>query len=221
MAISSVGTTQTTSVSTQTSSTRTSTSTKSSGTPQEAVSLSGNKAEELTYTDPRKAAGADGTDEVDLAGMLEDSNRKVQTFIDMLGGLLQKQGLEWSKVVSGEQKLSADPETIAAAKEAISEDGEFGVRKTAERILTFAKGMVGNDPEKLATIRDAVEKGFKQAEEIFGGKLPEISNQTHAAITAEFDRWEKEGIPSGNTVTLPKTGTTTTDSTTATGSKVA
>jgi len=136
--------------------------------------------------------------------MLDESNRKVDEFMQLLGGMVEKQGLEWSKLVSGEQKLTADAETIAKAKEAVSEDGEFGVRKTAERILTFAKMGIGDDPEKLATFRKAVEKGFDDAAKMLGGKLPQISEDTRKVIMAEFDRWEKEGIPGGDTVSLKK-----------------
>jgi len=34
------------------------------------------------------------------------------------------------------------------------------------------------DPEKLQAARDAVLKGFKDAEAVFGGKLPDISYKT-------------------------------------------
>ncbi|SMC29775.1 hypothetical protein SAMN02745857_04116 [Andreprevotia lacus DSM 23236] len=222
MAISSIGITQTT-VTTQTVSLRTSTNSSSdSNAPQDSVSLGDNPdSADLTYTDPRKTTNSGKP--VDLAGMMDESNRKVQAFTDMLNGMLQQQGLTWSKVVSGEQHLSADPATIEAAKQAVSDDGEFGVTNTAERILSFAKAAIGDDPSKLATIRAAVEKGFKDATDFFGGKLPDISEQTHAAITAEFDRWEKEGIPSGDKVTLskPATSDSTTQATTDQSGSVA
>jgi hypothetical protein len=109
-----------------------------------------------------------------------------------------------SKVVSGEQKLTADKGTIDAAKAAISEDGEMGVRKVSERILSFAKFAMGDDPAQMKKIRDAVELGFSQAKEALGGVLPEISQKTYSTIMAEFDRWEKEGIPAGATVSLKK-----------------
>ena len=169
---------------------------------QEKVELGQRPVDEAqTYGDPRKTAAKD---KPDLQSMLDESNRKVDEFMQMLGGLVQKQGLEWSKLVSGEQKLTADADTIAKAKEAVSEDGEFGVRKTAERILTFAKMGIGDDPEKLATFRKAVEKGFDDAAKILGGTLPQISQDTRKVIMDEFDRWEKEGIPTGDSVSLKK-----------------
>lgn len=159
------------------------------------------KPNDATYADPRLAKPAQSSE---LQAMLEESDRKAQQIIDLIRPLIEQQGLNLSKVVSGEQKLNADPATIAAAKDAISEDGEFGVRKTAERILSFAKGSIGDDPGKLDAVRAAVEKGFKEASDILGGSLPEISQQTLKAIQAEFDRWKADGIPSGNTVSLAK-----------------
>lgn len=177
-------------------------SSTTTATPQETVALGQTPPDEaLTYPDPRKTASKD---KPDLQTMLDESNRKVDEFMQLLGGMVEKQGLEWSKLVSGEQKLTADAETIAKAKEAVSEDGEFGVRKTAERILTFAKMGIGDDPEKIATFRKAVEKGFDDAAKILGGKLPQISEDTRKVIMDEFDRWEKEGIPSGDSVSLKK-----------------
>jgi len=173
-----------------------------SSTPQETVELGQRPVDEAqTYDDPRKTAAKE---KPDLQSMLDESNRKVDEFMQLLGSLVEKQGLSWSKLVSGEQKLSADAETIAKAQEAVSEDGELGVRKTAERILSFAKMGMGDDPEKLATFRKAVEKGFDDAAKMLGGKLPQISEDTRKVIMAEFDRWEKEGIPTGDAVSLKK-----------------
>ena len=64
------------------------------------------------------------------------------------------------------------------AKALISEDGFFGVKNTAQRIFDFAVKMAGDDPERLQAARDAVLKGFKEAENIFGGALPDISHET-------------------------------------------
>lgn len=169
---------------------------------QETVALGQPPADEgLTYADPRKIPAKARSE---LQAMLDESNRKVDEFMQLLGGMVEKQGLEWSKLVSGEQKLNADAETIAKAKEAVSEDGEFGVRKTAERILSFAKLAIGDDPDKIAAFREAVEKGFDDAAKMLGGKLPQISEDTRKVIMAEFDRWEKDGIPAGDSVSLKK-----------------
>lgn len=162
------------------------------------VTLGAPAAAAGTYADPRKSVQTPAN----LSAMLEESNRQAQAIIDLIMPLVQQQGLNLAKVVSGEQHLQADPATIEKAKAAIADDGEFGVKQVAERILSFAKAAIGDDPAKLATIRAAVEKGFKQASDILGGTLPEISQKTHDAIFAEFDRWQSEGIPAGDKVSL-------------------
>lgn len=167
----------------------------------ETVSLNSSANIDLTYADPRLDKSAQKTD---LAALLEESDRKAQEIVNLIRPLVEQQGLNLAKVVRGEQKLTADPETIAKAKAAIAPDGEFGVQKTAERILSFAKAAIGDDPGKLDKIRAAVERGFQEAADILGGTLPEISQQTLQAIQTEFDHWKSDGIPAGKLVSLEK-----------------
>jgi hypothetical protein len=150
-----------------------------------------------TYADPRNKASMTAND---LSAMLESSNRKAQEVIDLILPLVQQQGLNLAKVVSGEQKLNADPATIAKAKAAIADDGEFGVEQVASRILDFAKAAIGDDPAKLDAVRAAVQDGFDQAAKIMGGALPDISQKTYAAIMETFDRWKNEGMDASASV---------------------
>lgn len=64
------------------------------------------------------------------------------------------------------------------AEALISDDGYFGIENTAMRIFNFAATRAGDDLEKLQVARDAVLKGFREAENLFGGTLPDISFQT-------------------------------------------
>ena len=156
-----------------------------------------------TYADPRSTATMTAND---LSAMLDESNRKAQEIINLILPLVQQQGLNLAKVVSGEQSLNADPATIEQAKAAIADDGEFGVQQVADRILGFAKGVIGNDPAKLGAVRAAVQDGFDQAAKIMGAALPEISQKTYAAIMATFDQWQSEGIDAAAPATA-KAGT--------------
>ncbi|MDY0964704.1 DUF5610 domain-containing protein [Massilia sp. CFBP9026] len=158
---------------------------------QDKVTLGGRPAEPLTYG----GKGGGKVTQSELASMIEESDRKAQQVMDLIRPLVEQQGLNFAKVVSGEQQLQADPETIEAAKAAIADGGEFSVEKTSERILGFAKAMIGADPSKMDTIRAAVEKGFQQAQDMLGGSLPEISQKTLAAVQAGFDQWQKDGFP--------------------------
>jgi len=102
----------------------------------------------------------------------------------------------WSILRSG--NFTVDPETKAKAQEDISENGYWGVKQTSERILDFATALTGGDPSKLEKMRDAFQKGFKQAEKIWGAALPDISKQTYDAVMKGFDKLAEE---SG--ITLP------------------
>lgn len=96
----------------------------------------------------------------------------------------------WSVLRSG--NFTVDPATKAQAQEDISENGYWGVKQTSQRILDFANALTGGDPSKLQSMRDAFEKGFKMAEKTWGGKLPEISQQTYKAVMDGFDKMADE-----------------------------
>lgn len=93
----------------------------------------------------------------------------------------------WKLIASG--NYTVDPEMKAAAEEAISEDGYWGVEQTSQRIVDFAKALSGGDPEMLETVKEAVKKGFEEAEEAWGGSLPGICGKTYDAVMSKLDEW--------------------------------
>jgi len=99
---------------------------------------------------------------------------------------LQEQGLEL-QFSTGDAEVNFNTMTQEEAQELVSEDGYFGVEKTSQRIVDFAIGGFGNDPTKLQEMKDAIDKGFLEAQEAFGGALPEISQQTYEAIMNKLD----------------------------------
>lgn len=118
-------------------------------------------------------------------------------FVNMVKDMLGKQGITiaegegfWKFMASGEYKV--DEETQKAAQEAIGEDGYWGVSKTSERIVGFAKALTGGNPEKIDLVKDAFIKGYEAAEKAWGGKLPDLSKDTYDAVMKLFDEWEKE-----------------------------
>ncbi|EBI2324159.1 hypothetical protein EB360_07645 [Campylobacter coli] len=71
----------------------------------------------------------------------------------------------------------------------ISEEGFFGIDNTANRIADFAIKGAGNDVEKLKKGLEGIKQGFEQAEKIWGGELPQISQDTiEATIKKVSDR---------------------------------
>jgi hypothetical protein len=164
--------------------------------PQDKVEFNGNAIPDKpnTYNKPTGSPTKSSPGEID--SILAESQRKADEFLSLIRSLITKQGLEFSKVVRGEQKLTVeDPKLIEDAKTAIALDGEYGVKKTAENILNFAKSLMNADPSKMDLIRNAIQKGFDAAKGILGGELPEISKKTYDVIMKELDRWQKDGIP--------------------------
>ena len=103
----------------------------------------------------------------------------------------------WKFLAEG--KFTADPDTIAKAKEDISEDGYWGVEKTSDRILEFAKALSGDDPEKADELLAAFKKGYEQATGTWGKELPDISSKTYDAVLKKFDAWKNSGKTENNT----------------------
>ena len=96
----------------------------------------------------------------------------------------------WSFLRTG--NFTVDAATKAQAQADIAEDGYWGVEQTSDRIVDFAKALSGGDPDKIEELKSAFLKGFKQAEETWGGKLPEISKRTYDAVLEKFDAWANE-----------------------------
>ena len=104
----------------------------------------------------------------------------------------------WSFLRTG--NFTVDAATKAQAQADIAEDGYWGVEQTSSRILDFAKALTGGDPDKIEEMREAFEKGFKQATETWGGELPEISQRTYDATMKKFDDWAAEAQKMAETV---------------------
>ena len=96
----------------------------------------------------------------------------------------------WSFLRTG--NFTVDAATKAQAQADIAEDGYWGVEQTSDRIVDFAKALTGGDPDKIEEMKEAFKKGFKQAEETWGGELPEISKKTYDAVLEKFDAWATE-----------------------------
>lgn len=130
--------------------------------------------------------------------MKADLEQQKSRFLTSVKDMLTKQGVKvaegdgiWSQIAQG--KFKVDDETRAAAKDAISEDGYWGVKQTSERFVKYAKALTGGDPAKAEAMREAFQKGYKEAEKAWGGSLPELSQKTYDATMKLFDDWANEG----------------------------
>jgi len=127
-----------------------------------------------------------------------DLEQQQSRFLTSVKDMLSKQGVKiaegegiWKQIAQG--KFEVDDETRAAAQEAISEDGYWGVKQTSERFIKYAKALTGGDPAKAEAMREAFRKGYKEAEKAWGGSLPELSQKTYDATMKLFDDWANEG----------------------------
>ncbi|MCI8585803.1 MAG: hypothetical protein HFI92_07900 [Lachnospiraceae bacterium] len=129
-----------------------------------------------------------------VQSLKDDLNNQMSRFTNMMTQMFQKQGITanlsqgndfWRFMASG--NYTVDEKTKADAQAAISEDGYWGVSQTSQRIFDFAHALAGDDPEKMKEMQEAVEKGFKQAGEAWGGDLPSICGDTHTAVSKLFD----------------------------------
>lgn len=109
----------------------------------------------------------------------------------------------WRFLASG--NYTVDEETQKKAQEDISEDGYWGVEQTSDRIVSFATALAGNDADALEEMREAFLKGYEQAEDAWGGELPEISQKTYDAVLEKIDSLLES--MRGSTVTSTEDGT--------------
>ena len=103
----------------------------------------------------------------------------------------------WKFLASGD--FTVDKETAEAAKEAISEDGYWGVKQTSQRIFDMAVALSGGDSEKMDDMLEAFQKGFKQATKTWGKELPDISQKTYAAVMEKFENYKNENAAAKTT----------------------
>jgi len=64
------------------------------------------------------------------------------------------------------------------AKDLVSKDGFFGVDQTSKRVADFVINGAGDDIDMLKAGREGVMQGYNEAEELWGGELPDISKDT-------------------------------------------
>ncbi|MEG2350975.1 MAG: hypothetical protein RSB57_10770 [Hungatella sp.] len=134
--------------------------------------------------------------------MKEIQEQQMASFSNMLSGMLKTQGQKNDFAKNGItqdlfKQLSPTASDRVKATQAISEDGEWGVKAVAGRIMDMAVALSGGDPSKIALLKDAVEKGFEAAGAAWGGKMPSITDQTHEEIGKRFEYWEKNGSLDG------------------------
>ena len=112
-------------------------------------------------------------------------------------GKLVSQEVDFSEVYNDFQSFLGDigyegkPIAELSQDEAaalVSDDGIFGITQTSNRIANFVISGAGGDEDMLRAGREGMLQGFKEAEKMWGGKLPEISQKTMDAALEMVDK---------------------------------
>lgn len=138
------------------------------------------------------AASKTYTQNTDLVNQLKaDAEARTSNLQSLVQKLMTQQATTYGNATDiwsflREGNFTVDEETKKQAQEDISEDGYWGVEQTSDRIVSFATALTGGDPDKIDSMIEAFEKGYKMAEETWGGELPEISQKTYGAVLEKF-----------------------------------
>ena len=130
-----------------------------------------------------------------VAKLKADSENRVAQLRDIVTKMMTKQGATigtaddmWRFLAGGNFTVSAAAKAQAQAD--IADDGYWGVEKTSDRIVDFAKALSGDDPEQADKMLEAVKKGFKLATKSWGREMPDITKRTNDAVVEKFDKWK-------------------------------
>ena len=101
------------------------------------------------------------------------------------------------KVLTAQFALPDVATTPEEAAKAVADGGDWSVKAVADRIMSMATSIAGDDPKKLEALRSAVQDGFKQAgidfKQMTGKKdMPEITGKTYDEIMGRFDKLVKK-----------------------------
>jgi ribosomal protein S17E len=134
-------------------------------------------------------------DKTTIDKLKNESNKSFDTLKKMVEEMLKSQGKALKDLLPGEL-VKVDGATRAQASQLIADDGPLGIEAMSDKIVDFAKAISGGDKTKLATLKNAIDKGFQEAGRVLGS-LPEISMKTYDRIMEKLNIWEKgneEGV---------------------------
>lgn len=122
---------------------------------------------------------------MDSKDLASNNTTAQSTILDFLSG----------KEIEGELSLKdigyeGKPITELSKEEAtelVSEEGFFGIEQTSQRVADFVFSFAGEDLDILEKGREGIVQGFEEAEEMWGGELPQISYETQAKTLELID----------------------------------
>ncbi|MEF9942245.1 MAG: hypothetical protein RR920_09895 [Lachnospiraceae bacterium] len=126
-----------------------------------------------------------------LTEMLGKQNRKSMQSDPMMFAQSFSQNLDKLAMINA-GKTEDVPETSSEF-----ENGKWGIDAVATKIMDMAVSLSGGDTSKIATLKDAVDRGFASVLGDLKGNTPSITQKTHDEINNRFEYWEKNGSLEG------------------------
>lgn len=124
-----------------------------------------------------------------VATMKKELSTKNEQLQNLVTKLLGKQAGKYTKLADLFKDIQADPATIEQAQKDIADDGYWGVEQTSDRLVSMAQALSGGDTSKADTLIVAIKKGFDEATEAWGDKLPDICQKTIDAAVKKMEAW--------------------------------
>ena len=161
------------------------------------MSVNGITSANSSYTTPQTTAKtkvSQATNKIKdyssvVATMKKELSTKNEQLQNLVTKLLGKQAGKYTKLADLFKDIQADPATIEQAQKDIADDGYWGVEQTSDRLVSMAQALSGGDTSKADTLIAAIKKGFDEATEAWGDKLPDICQKTIDAAVKKMEAW--------------------------------
>lgn len=156
------------------------------------------KTEDTGVVYEKSTTAKDGKDKItDYSSIVSSMKKELSTknaqLQNLVNELLGKQANKYTKLADLFKNIKADPATIAQAQKDIGEDGYWGVAQTSDRLVSMAQALSGGDATKADEMIAAMKKGFDQATEAWGDKLPSICQDTIDSAVKKLESW-RDGL---------------------------
>lgn len=137
-------------------------------------------------------------DAATIEKMKAEAEMKTAQLRSIVEKMLLKQGQKFTTLADAfdmikDGTIEVDDEIAVEAQKEIADDGYWGVEQTSERLFSFAKALAGNDPAKADSMLEALQKGYDQAANQWGGELPELCQKTLEAAKKKLTDW-RDGV---------------------------
>ena len=171
------------------------TSTKADVADKAAASKAGESG--VVYEPSKQAKESDTSKTSDYSATIKkmklEMASKNKQLEDLVSQMLGQQAKKFTSLSEMFKNMEVDPETAAQAQKDIDEDGYWGVEKTSDRMVEMAKALSGGDSSKADELIEAIKKGYDQATQAWGDKLPDITQKTIDAATEKLTQW-RDGL---------------------------